>query len=162
MNFFIDNFFGLVGIMSAPIMYFLGGRQQKQRDLKKTDVEIESAEVDYAGKVRDLYESLIKKMQEDKEAIKVETQNIISELRVDREELKQVNKTQDEEIKKMREDVRSLQKQFNDLYLAYAKEVEASKYWKDKFDDLEGKYNQLEKDHEALKKEFESYKKSHK
>ena len=40
------------------------------------------------------------------------------------------------------------------------KEVEASKYWKDKFDVLEGKYIQLEKDHEALKKQFEIYKKS--
>ncbi len=162
MNFFIDNFFGLIGIMSAPIMWFLGGRAQKQRDLKKSDVEIESAEVDYAVKVRDLYESINKKLTEDRDSIKAEMSAVIEELRADRSELKEVNKAQDEEIRKMREDVRSLQKQFNDLYLAYAKEVESSKYWKDKFDDLEGKYNQLEKDHEALKREFETYKKSHK
>jgi len=162
MNFILENWLGIMGFISAPVMWFLGGRQQKAKDLKKQDVEIDSAEIDYAVKVRDLYESMLKKSQDDKDLLKQETTIIITELKNDREELKNVNRLQDEEIAKMRDDIRSLQKQFNDLYLAYAKEVEASKYWKDKFNELEGKYNQLEADHEQLKKEFETYKKSHK
>ncbi len=55
-----------------------------------------------------------------------------------------------------------LQNQFNEIHLQLAKEVEASRYWKDKFDVLEGKYIVLEKDHEALKKQFENYKKANK
>jgi len=88
--------------------------------------------------------------------------HLVEDLKTDRDELRACNVEQSKDISDLRNDVRSLQKQFNDLYLAYAKEVEASKYWKDKFDVLEGKYIQLEKDHEALKKQFEIYKKSNK
>jgi len=55
-----------------------------------------------------------------------------------------------------------IQRQFNEIHLQLAKEVEASNYWKDKFGELEVKYVLLEKDHEALKKQFENYKKANK
>jgi hypothetical protein len=55
-----------------------------------------------------------------------------------------------------------IQRQFNEIHLQLAKEVEASKYWKDKFTELEVKYFILEKDHETLKKQFENYKKTNK
>jgi hypothetical protein len=55
-----------------------------------------------------------------------------------------------------------LQRQFNEIHLQLAKEVEASNYWKDKFNGLENKYKILEQDHETLKKQFENYKKSNK
>jgi predicted RNase H-like nuclease (RuvC/YqgF family) len=87
---------------------------------------------------------------------------LVDDLKADREELKACNLEQDKQIKDLSNDVRSLQKQFNDLYLSYAKEVEASTFWKEKFNELESKYVQLEKDHEELKKQFENYKKAHK
>jgi len=87
---------------------------------------------------------------------------LVSDLKTDREELKSCNIEQDSKIKQLSSDVRDLQKQFNDLYISYAKEVESSAFWKEKFSDLEKKYTQLEADHETLKKEFETYKKNHK
>jgi len=87
---------------------------------------------------------------------------LVSDLKTDREELKSCNIEQDSKIKQLSSDVRDLQKQLNDLYISYAKEVEASAFWKEKFSDLEKKYTQLEADHETLKKEFETYKKNHK
>jgi len=87
---------------------------------------------------------------------------LVSDLKTDREELKSCHIEQDSKIKQLSSDVRDLQKQFNDLYISYAKEVEASAFWKEKFSDLEKKYTQLEADHETLKKEFETYKKNHK
>jgi len=125
-------------------------------------VEIDTAEIDYAVKVRDLYESMNKKLTEDKDLLKTEMLAVIDELKNDRAELKQVNQNQDLEIKKLRDDFREMDKKFHELYLAYAKEIEASAFWKEKFSDLETKYNQLEKDHEELKKQFETYKAKHK
>jgi len=137
MNFFIDNWFNIVTVLGIPLAWIFGGKQAK-------NVEIKNSNGDFLSKVQGIYDGLVE------------------DLKTDREELKACNLEQDQNIRELRNDVRSLQKQFNDLYLSYAKEVEASKYWQDKFNDLETKYNQLEKDHEELKKQFENYKKSHK
>ena len=150
------------GVITGVVGWIFGGRQQKAKDLKKADVEIDTAEIDYAVKVRDLYESMNKKLTDDKDLLKTEMLAVINELKDDRAELKAINQKQDEEISKLREDFRGMDKKFHELYLAYAKEIEASKYWQDKFNDLETKYNQLEKDHEELKKQFETYKAKHK
>lgn len=150
------------GVITGIVGWIFGGRQQKAKDLKKADVEIDTAEIDYAVKVRDLYESMNKKLTEDKDLLKTEMLAVIEELKNDRAELKQTNQSQDIEIKKLRDDFRDMDKKFHDLYLAYSREMEVSSLWKDKFTELESKYNQLEKDHEQLKKEFESYKAKHK
>lgn len=150
------------GVITGVVGWIFGGRQQKAKDLKKADVEIDTAEIDYAVKVRDLYESMNKKLTDDKDTLKSEMLAVIDELKNDRAELKAINQKQDDEISKLREDFRGMDKKFHELYLAYAKEIEASAFWKEKFNELEGKYNQLEKDHEQLKKEFESYKAKHK
>lgn len=127
----------IVGIISAPLAWIFGGRAVK-------NAEIKNANGDFLNKVQTIYDALVE------------------DLKADRDELKSCNIEQDQKIKDLSKDVRDLQKQFNDLYLAYAKEVEASQHWKDKFTELEKKYTQLEKDHEELKKQFESYKKLHK
>lgn len=137
MNWFLENWMAIVSTLSIPVAWVFGGKQAKK-------VEIKNSNGDFLNKVQTIYDALV------------------DDLKADRDELKACNVEQSKDIADLRNDVRSLQKQFNDLYLAYAKEVEASKYWKDKFDVLEGKYIQLEKDHEALKKQFESYKKSNK
>jgi hypothetical protein len=137
MNWFLENWMAIVSTISIPVAWVFGGKQAKK-------VELKNSNGDFLNKVQTIYDALV------------------DDLKADRDELKACNVEQSKDIADLRNDVRSLQKQFNDLYLAYAKEVEASKYWKDKFDVLEGKYIQLEKDHEALKKQFESYKKSNK
>lgn len=125
------------GSITGLVGWFLGGKQAKKQELKKGDVEIKLTEIDYAVKVRELYESFNQK-------------------------LTQENENLSKDITELRTHVNNLQKQFNDLYISYAKEVESSKYWKDKFDDLENKYRILEQDHESLKKQFENYKKLNK
>ena len=137
MNWFLENWMAIVSTLSIPVAWIFGGKQAKK-------VEIKNSNGDFLNKVQTIYDALV------------------DDLKADRDELKACNVEQSNDIADLRNDVRSLQKQFNDLYLAYAKEVEASKYWKDKFDVLEGKYIQLERDHEALKKQFESYKKTNK
>jgi septation ring formation regulator EzrA len=133
----LENWVAIVSTLSIPIAWVFGGKQAKK-------IEIKNSNGDFLNKVQTIYDTLV------------------DDLKADRDELRACNVEQSNDIADLRNDVRNLQKQFNDLYLAYAKEVEASKYWKDKFDVLEGKYIQLEKDHEALKKQFESYKKSNK
>ena len=135
MNFLVENWLAILGFLSAPLAWVFGGKQAKK-------VELKNSNGDFLTKVQNIYDALVE------------------DLKTDRDELRACNVEQSKDIADLRNDVRSLQKQFNDLYLAYAKEVEASKYWKDKFNELEGKYLQLEKDHEALKKQFESYKKT--
>jgi chromosome segregation ATPase len=137
MNWFLENWVTLVSTLSIPIAWIFGGKQAKK-------VELKNSNGDFLSKVQNIYDGLVQDLKED------------------RDELKACNIQQSKDITDLRDDVKNLQKQFNDLYLNYAKEVEASKYWKDKFDDLENKYKILEQDHETLKKQFESYKKSNK
>ena len=133
----LENWALIVSTISIPIAWIFGGKQAKK-------IELKNSNGDFLTKVQNIYDGLVE------------------DLKSDREELRACNVEQSKDIADLRNDVRSLQKQFNDLYLAYAKEVEASKYWKDKFDALELKYIALEKDHESLKKQFEIYKKSNK
>jgi len=137
MDFIFNNWFNIVTVLGIPLAWIFGGRQAKK-------VEIKNSNGDFLNKVQTIYDSLV------------------DDLKTDRDELKACNIEQDQNIKELRNDVRSLQKQFNDLYLSYAKEVEASTFWKEKFTELETKYIQLEKDHEELKKQFEIYKAKHK
>lgn len=138
MNFFVDNWVLLTTTIVGPILaYIFGGRQAKKAEIKNVNG-------DFLTKVQTIYDGLVE------------------DLKADRDELKACNIEQDGQIKELRNDVRSLQKQFNDLYLSYAKEVEASTFWKEKFSELEKKYSQLEQDHERLKHEFELYKAKHK
>ena len=133
----LENWLAVISTISIPIAWIFGGKQAKK-------VELKNSNGDFLSKVQNIYDGLVQDLKED------------------RDELKACNIQQTKEISDLRSDVKDLQKQFNDLYLNYAKEVESSKYWKDKFDDLENKYKILEQDHEALKKQFENYKKSNK
>ena len=60
-----------------------------------------------------------------------------------------------------------LQRQFNEIQLQYAKEVEKSQNWEklhrelmDKYAILEKEYEKLKIDHDQLKKDFDKYKKA--
>lgn len=133
----LENWLAVISTITIPIAWIFGGKQAKK-------VELKNSNGDFLSKVQNIYDGLVQDLKED------------------RDELKACNIEQSKDITDLRGDVRNLQKQFNDLYLNYAREVEASKYWKDKFDDLENKYKTLEQDHETLKKQFENYKKSNK
>jgi molecular chaperone GrpE (heat shock protein) len=71
------------------------------------------------------------------------------------------------ELASIKEHNKQLQSQFNDIQLAYAKEVEKSQNWEKLHRELSDKYNSLEKDHdslkvlyEKLKADFDKYKKT--
>jgi chromosome segregation ATPase len=152
MNFLVDNWLGLLGFLSAPIMWFLGGKQAKQQELKKGDVEIEISEIDYAVKVRELYESLLEQANRDKEALKSDKEAIIAEFKEEKEYFR--NK-----VDGLREELTGLQGQFNTIQLAYAKEVEQSQNWEKLHRELLEKYNALKDLYDKLKADFDKHKK---
>jgi len=153
MNFLIDNWLGLMGFLSAPLMWFLGGKQAKAQELKKGDVEIESAEIDYAVKVRELYESLNAKLAQENDTLKSDKDAIIAEFK----EEKEYFRTQVDELRKQSGD---MQIQFNSMQIAYAKEVEQSQNWEKLHRELLEKYNSLKGLYDKLKEDFDKHKKA--
>lgn len=143
-----STLFGIVG-------WFFGGKQQKQRDLKKQDVEIDSAEVDYAFKVKDLYETLLTRANKEKDELKTTYDLIVVDFKNEKDYFRS-------QIDELRKQAAEMQNQFNTIQLAYAKEIEQSQNWEKLHRELTDKYNDLSKDHEKLKKEFEMYKKNKK
>ena len=144
MDLIFENWLSLMGFLSAPIMYFLGGRQAKKQELKKGDVEIESAEIDYAVKVRELYESLLEQSNKDKDVLKLDKDAIVLEFKTEKEYFRN-------QIDELRKQAATMQEQFNNIQLAYAKEVEQSQNWEKLHRELTEKFNALNKDHEELK-----------
>lgn len=150
-----NNWFTLLGggSISGIIGWFLGGKQQKQQDLKKGNVEIETAEVDYAVKVRELYESLNAKLAQENETLKSDKDAIIAEFK----EEKEYFRTQVDELRKQSGD---MQIQFNSMQIAYAKEVEQSQNWEKLHRELLEKYNSLKGLYDKLKEDFDKHKKA--
>ena len=152
MTFLLENWLSLIGFLSAPLMWFLGGKQAKAQELKKGNVEIDSAEIDYAVKVRELYESLLEQANKDKEALKSDKEAIIAEFKEEKEYFR--NK-----VDGLREQITDLQSQFNTIQLAYAKEVEQSQNWEKLHRELTEKYNTLKELYDKLKEDFDRHKK---
>jgi hypothetical protein len=152
MNFLLENWLGLMGFLSAPIMWFLGGKQAKAQEIKKGNVEIESAEIDYAVKVRELYESLLEQANKDKDALKIDRDVIITEFKSEKEYFRG-------QIDDLRKQATVMQEQFNSIQLAYAKEVEQSQNWEKLHRELLEKYNDLESKYNKLKDDFDKHKK---
>jgi hypothetical protein len=152
MNFLLENWLGIMGVLSAPIMWILGGRAAKAQELKKGNVEIEITEIDYAVKVRELYESLLAQANSDKEALKSDKDAIIAEFKEEKEYFR--NK-----VDSLREELTGLQGQFNTIQLAYAKEVEQSQNWEKLHRELTEKYNTLKALYDKLKEDFDKHKK---
>jgi len=132
------------GSITGVVGWFLGGKQAKKQELKKGDVEIESAEIDYAVKVRELYESLLQQANTDKDALKLDRDAIIVEFKNEREYFR----TQIDELRKQ---AGTMQEQFNNIQLAYAKEVEQSQNWEKLHRELKEQFSELEREHEELK-----------
>lgn len=157
MNWILENWQGLLGggSLTTIINYFLFGRKTKEKEFKKADIENESAEVDYAIKVKDLYETLLERANKEKDDLKM-TYDLIA---IDFKNEKDYFRNQIDELRKQSTE---MQTQFNNIQLAYSKEVEQSQNWEKLHRELTDKYNELSRDHEKLKKEFEQYKKNNK
>jgi len=132
------------GSITGVVGWFLGGKQAKKQELKKGDVEIESAEIDYAVKVRELYESLLQQANGDRDALKLDRDAIVLEFKSEREYFRN-------QIDELRKNDMVMQKQFNDIQLAYAKEVEQSQNWEKLHRELKEQFKELEREHEELK-----------
>lgn len=130
--------------ISGIVGWFLGGKQAKAQELKRGDVEIESAEVDYAAKVRELYDNLNTKLAQENESLKSDKEAIVAEFKAEKEYFRS-------QIDTLRSQLGEMQNQFNVIQLAYAKEVEQSQNWEKLHRELTDKYNALAKDHEELK-----------
>lgn len=146
MDWIYNNWLTLLGggSLSGVIGWFLGGKQAKNQELKKGDVEIEVAEIDYAVKVRELYESLLAQANSDKEILKADKDAIVAEFKSEKEYFRT-------QVDTLRSQLAEMQVQFNSIQMAYAKEVEQSQNWEKLHRELTDKYNELAKDHEQLK-----------
>jgi len=107
-DFFIQNWLTLVGFLSAPLMWFLGGKQAKNQELKRGEVDIESAEIDYAVKVRELYESLLEQANKDKDSLKLDRDTIVEEFKAEKEYFRS-------QIDSLRQQAATMQEQFNNI-----------------------------------------------
>ena len=96
-------------------------------------VNRKSNKADFVEKIQSIYDKWVEDNQ---------VRN--TELKEDRDLLKS-------ELKELKDDFRELQKQFNNIQLAYVKEVEQSQNWEKLHRELTDKYNELSKDHEELK-----------
>lgn len=159
MNWILENWQGLLGGGSlTTIVAYIVNRQNNKADL--------------LTKISGLYDGLFDDIKQSKDELK--EHNL---------ELKEINKGYAKDIHELRQSQNMLQGQFNDLNIAYTKEVEKSQYWMQKYDDLDKKYNELMVKHEEvikqnehlealceglktahnkLQKEFENYKKANK
>ena len=101
MNFLVDNWLTLMGFLSAPVMYFFGGKQAK-------GVEIKKASADAVATMQSVYDEFLSHYKD-------RMSDVLAELTT---------------VKNSNID---LQRQFNEIHLQLAKEVESSQHWKNKF-----------------------------
>ena len=131
-------------VLTGVVGWVLGGKQAKAQELKKGAVEIDSAEVDYAAKVRELYDNLNAKLVQENENLKSDKDAIVAEFKSEKEYFRN-------QVDSLRVQLTEMQGQFNVIQLAYAKEVEQSQNWEKLHRELTDKYNELSSKHEDLK-----------
>jgi predicted nucleic acid-binding Zn-ribbon protein len=71
MEFFYNNWMAILGLLSAPLAYFFGGKQKQKSELKKTDAEALQQDIkakkDLADLERDIYTRLIETINQELE-----------------------------------------------------------------------------------------------
>ena len=131
-------------VLTGVVGWVLGGKQAKAQELKKGAVEIDSAEVDYAAKVRELYDNLNAKLGQENESLRSDKEAIVAEFKQEKEYFRS-------QVDSLRTQLSEMQTQFNTIQIAYAKEVEQSQNWEKLHRELTDKYNELASKHEDLK-----------
>jgi predicted nuclease with TOPRIM domain len=112
MNFLIEYWQTILATLSAPVMWFFGGRAKQRQDAVST--------------MKVMYDDFLTVYK-----------NRMDEVMLEVVEIKKHNLT--------------LQTDFNNIQMSYAKEVEKSQNWEKLHRQLTDKYNELAKDHESLK-----------
>jgi uncharacterized protein involved in exopolysaccharide biosynthesis len=134
-----------IGSLFTGILgWIIRDRKAIAQELKKGAVEIDSAEVDYAAKVRELYDNLNAKLVQENESLKSDKDAIVTEFKQEKEYFRA-------QVDSLRTQLSEMQGQFNMIQLAYAKEVEQSQNWEKLHRELTDKYNELASKHEDLK-----------
>jgi len=124
----------------------------QKTELKKADIENKKEELDYAKETRDYFLLRESDLKAEKDDLKTELKSIVDENKIERAYYR-------EKVTEVRKMCEGLQDKFNEMQLAYSKEVEVSQNWEKLHRELLGKYNELSKDHELLKKDHELLKK---
>jgi predicted nuclease with TOPRIM domain len=112
MNFLIEYWQTILATLSAPVMWFFGGRAKQRQDAVST--------------MKVMYDDFLTVYK-----------NRMDEVMIEVSDIKKHNLT--------------LQTDFNNIQMSYAKEVEKSQNWEKLHRQLTDKYNELAKDHESLK-----------
>jgi chromosome segregation ATPase len=147
-------------LLTGVLGWVIRDRKAIAQELKKGAVEIDSAEVDYAAKVRELYDNLNAKLVQENENLKSDKDAIVAEFKQEKEYFRA-------QVDALRTQLSEMQGQFNMIQLAYAKEVEQSQNWEKLHRELTDKYNELASKHEdlkslysKLKEDFDKHKKA--
>jgi predicted nuclease with TOPRIM domain len=127
-SFFQEYWQTIIATLTAPIMWFFGGRAKQRQDAVST--------------MKVMYDDFLT-------VYKNRMDDVMQEVT----DIKKHNLT--------------LQTDFNNIQMSYAKEVEKSQNWEKLHRQLTDKYNELAKDHESLKglysklkTDFDNHKKS--
>ena len=125
-EFLLDNLVTIIGFLGVPLAYIFGGKRAKELELKSKETTIKKDDSDALKSMQEVYNSFL-------EDYKLRMVEVMSEITA---------------IKKHNKD---LQLQFNEINLLYHKEIEKSKNW-------EKKHNELQTAHDKLKKDFDKLK----
>ena len=139
-------------LLTGVLGWVIRDRKAIAQELKKGAVEIDSAEVDYAAKVRELYDNLNAKLVQENENLKSDKDDIVAEFKQEKEYFRN-------QVDSLRVQLSEMQGQFNVIQLAYAKEVEQSQNWEKLHRELLEKYNALKDLYDKLKEDFDKHKK---
>lgn len=134
----MENWITLISLLTAPFVgvigYIFGGKKKLNLELESQNIGIKKDNSDAVSSMQIVYNKFL-------EDYKERMNDVMNELK----EVKDNNK--------------SIQNQFNEIQLAYAKEVEQRLHWEKSHKDLQKKYDLLEKEYEALKTFCENLKK---
>jgi len=147
--------------LSAIIGWIVRDRKVQKQEVIKGDIDIQKEQIDLAKNTRDL---LLLKEQDHK----LEKEEFRKELVTIREEAKSEREYYRKKTTELRSAINTIQDKFNDISILYAKEVEQSDLWKQKYYELDKKYidlkkycDGLEKKIQDLNKKVDEYEKSH-
>ena len=155
-GFELNDIFSIWGLISTLIFGFFGwltyDRFFKKQELRKGELQIKKDEIDYAKDTRDYFLVRESDLKSEKDELKEQLKEIIKEAKREREYYR-------EKVTEIRKICDGLQDKFNEMQLAYSREVEVSQNWEKLHRELLEKYNELSKDHELLKADHEKLKK---